>query len=123
MKKIIGIVLIVVLAGGLYYLYQMDEQDKQEMEAMRKSMEQARATARVQAKAKFAEDVRAEFANCQTALEKSKNDYMQQHGKPIRNKPGEFKLSKADTDALSKQQADGAAACQQAHDDRLKKGM
>ncbi len=53
-KKIVGVVLIIVAAGAWFYLDQLNKQELQEAAEARKALEQARAQAQARAAANSA---------------------------------------------------------------------
>lgn len=127
-KKIVGVVLIVLCAGAWFYLDYLNKQELQAAEEMRQAMAKARAEAlakaqaMAQARAKFEADIRAELAACMANADKAKNDYLTANSKPIPKKPGQFIVPKGVQEEADKMLATGNAACQQTFDTRLQTG-
>ena len=123
-KKIVAIVLIVLTGGAWIYL---DYENKQEIlaaEEMRKAMIEmrAQAQARAAAKAKFEGQIQAELASCKATADKSKEDFMMAHQKPVKHKQGQFTMSQQDMDEATKSYDAANAACQSAYDKHLQTG-
>lgn len=127
-KKIIAVVLIILAGGGWFYLDYLNKQELQAAEELRRSMEQARAQALAKAKAlaearaKFEALILADLTTCKTDAEKAKADYVTQHQKPVRRKPGQFTIPQAVADEAAKMLETANAACQRTYDTRLKNG-
>lgn len=127
-KKIIGVVLIVLCAGAWFYLDYLNKQELKAAEEMRQAMVQARAQAqeKVQAlalaKAKFETDIRAELTTCQANAEKAKTDYISANSKPVPKKPGQFTVPQKVQDEAAKILATDNAGCQRVYDAHLQKG-
>jgi DNA-binding protein H-NS len=127
-KKIIALVLIVLAGGTWFYLDYLNKQQLQQAEELRRAVEQARAQALAQAraiaeaKAKFEEQILADLTACKTDAEKAKTDYVTQHQKPVRRKPGQFTIPKAVADEAARMLETANAACQATYDARLQSG-
>jgi len=123
-KKIVAVVLIVLAGGGWFYLDYLNKQELQAAEQSRKEMEQTRAQAqaRMQAKAKFEEQITADLAACKATAEKAKEDFLTQHQQPVKRKPGQFTIPQAATDEAAKTLDTANAACQTTYDTRLNSG-
>jgi hypothetical protein len=127
-KNMIGVILIVVCAGGWFYLDYLNKQELIAAEEMRQAMikvraeAQARALAMEQAKAKFEAEIRAELAACKANADKASNDYIAANSKPIRKKPGQFNTPKNVQEEAAAMLAKGNVDCQSAYDTRLLQG-
>jgi hypothetical protein len=123
-RIIIGVVLILLAGGAWLYLDYLNKQQQAEAEEMRQAMIQAhaRAAALQQAKAKFEAQILSDLNNCKAAAEKANTDYITAHQKPVRHKPGQFNLPRANADEAAKTLEAANAACQQAYETRLKNG-
>jgi hypothetical protein len=125
LKKIVGIVLIVLCAGAWLYLDYLNKQELQAAEQIRQEMMQARAQAQAKALArgKFEATILAELGTCQANAEKAKSDYITANSKPVRKKPGQFTVPQTVQDEAARILATGNADCQQAYNARMQKGL
>lgn len=127
-KKVIAAVLIVLAAGGWFYLDYRNKQEIQAAEELRKSLEQARAVAaakakaQAEAKAKFEAQIMADLTACKATAEKAKEDFLDAHKKPVKRKPGQFTIPQAAQDEAAKNLEAANATCQETYDTRLKNG-
>ena len=123
-KKIVAIVLIVLTGGAWIYLDYENKQEIQAAEEMRKAMAEmrAQAQARAAAKAKFEGQIQAELTTCKATADKSKEDFVIAHQKPVKHKSGQFTISQADMDEATKAFDAANAACQSTYDKHLQSG-
>jgi hypothetical protein len=127
-KKIIALVLIVLAGGTWFYLDYLNKQEMQQAEELRRTMEQMRAKALAQAKAvaeakaKFEAQILADLTACKADAEKAKTDYVTQHQRPVRRKPGQFTIPPAVADEAARMLETANAACQATYDTRLQSG-
>jgi len=126
-RKVVAVVLIVLAGGNWLYLDYRNKQEMQELEELRRSMEQAHLQALAEAKAvaeartKF--EAQADLNACKTGAEKEKEDFLIRNRKPVRRKPGEFTIPQAAMDEAEKNLETSNAACQSTYDARLKNGF
>jgi type II secretory pathway pseudopilin PulG len=127
-KKVIAIVLILATSGAWFYLDQLNKQAIREAEESRKAMEAARIQAKLRteaasaAKAKFEAMLLADLNNCKAEAEKAKNDYLDQHKKPVRHKRGKFTVPQSVMDEATKTLEAADAVCQSTYDTRKAQG-
>ena len=127
-KKVIAVVLIVLAAGGWFYLDYRNKQELQAAEDLRRSLEQAReqalarAKAQAEAKAKFEAQIMADLTTCKATAEKAKEDFLEANKKPVKRKRGQFAVPQAAQDEAAKNLEAANAACQSTYDTRLKNG-
>jgi len=123
-KKIVAAVLIVLSAGGWFYLDYLNKQEQKFAEQSRIEMQQARAKAQARAaeKATFETQIMADLTACKAAAEKAKEEYLTQHQKPVKRKPGEFTVPQENIDEAAKTLDAANAACQTNYTSRLSSG-
>jgi hypothetical protein len=123
-KKIVAAVLIVLSAGGWFYLDYLNKQEQKFAEQSRIEMEQVRAKAKAhaEAKAKFEAQIMADLTACKASAEKAKEEYLTQHQKPVKRKPGEFTVPQESIDEAAKTLDAANAACQATYTTRLSNG-
>ncbi|MDP2805024.1 MAG: hypothetical protein Q8O24_03700 [Gallionellaceae bacterium] len=122
-KKIVAAVLIVLSAGGWFYLDYLNKQEQKFAEQSRIEMQQARAKAQARAadKAKFETQIMADLTACKAVAEKAKEEYLTQHQKPARKK-GEFTVPQESIDEAAKILDAANATCQATYTTRLSSG-
>jgi hypothetical protein len=123
-KKIVAGVLIVLSAGGWFYLDYRNKQELKFAEQSRLELEQvrAKAQARAAAKSKFEAQIMADLTACKEAAEKAKTEYLTQYQKPVKRKPGEFTVPQENIDEAAKTLDTANAACQATYTTRLSAG-
>jgi hypothetical protein len=117
-KKITAFLLILITGGVWVYL---DYLNKQEL-ALVEQTRQEFLVIHEQARERFKSLVNSDLSACQAAAEKNKNNYVTLNQKSVPNKPGEFTVSKAVSDAAAKLLDEENAACQRNFERSLKKG-
>ncbi len=127
-KKVIALVLVILAAGGWFYLDYRNKQEIAAAEELRRAMEQARlqaaarAKALAEARAKFETQITADLTACKAAAEKAKEDFLEAHKQPVKRKRGQFAIPQAAQDEAAKTLDAANAACQETYDTRLKNG-
>lgn len=120
-KGIIAVVLILLTGGSWVYLDYLNKQEQAAAEQMRKEMEQARA--RAVARERFESELFNQLSSCRQAAETANHDYLAQHEKPVRGKPGRAGAPpKAVMDDAVKMLEAAYVECQRTYDTGLKSG-
>jgi len=122
MPRIIAGLLLIALTGGAWvYLDYLNKQEQVAAEEMRKDMEKARA--RAVAKGRYESEIFNELASCRDAAKKANHDYIGQHERPVRGKPGQvIPAPKAVMDDAVKMLEAAYVDCQHTYDARLQSG-
>ena len=120
-KNIIGVVLIVIAAGGYFYLDMRNKEEIQAAEDARKEMDALRARAAAAAaaaaanKQKFEAQLMAELNACKETATKAKDEFLAQKRKKAQQKAAQAEADKT-LEAAN-------AACQATYDGKLAAGQ
>ncbi len=119
-RIIIGVLLILLTGGTWIYLDYLNKQEQAAAEEMRKDMERARA--RAVAKERYESQLFNELASCREAAKTANHDYLAQHEKPVRGKPGQTSAPpKAVMDEAVKMLEAAYVECQRTYDAGLQR--
>ena len=115
-KNIIGVILIVIAAGGYFYLDMRNKEEIKAAEDARKEMDmlRARASAAAAAKEKFEAQIIADLNACKDQAAKNKEEFLAQ-----KRKKSQQKAAQAEADKTLEV---ANATCQSTYDSRLAAG-
>lgn len=129
LKAIAGILVIVLAAGGWFYLDYLNKQEQAAALELRQMVEKNRAIAvaaeqaRVAAKAVFEANLNSELKSCLAAAQQANTDYLAANQKPVPRKAGQFTIAQTFIDTAAQVLADANTACQQQMEKSLAVGM
>ncbi len=128
-KTIVGVVMILLAAGGWFYLDHLNKEELAAAAEMRKVVENNRALAiaaekaKVEARAQFETQISADLKSCKEVAENANTEFLTQHQLPVRRKPGQFTIPPEATEEAAKTLDAAHAECQSIYDKRLAIGM
>ncbi len=128
-KAIVGVVMILLAAGGWFYLDHLNKEELAAAAEMRKVVESNRAlavaaeNAKIKARAQFETQIIADLKSCKEVAENANTEFLTQHQLPVRHKPGQFTIPPEATEEAAKTLEDANAECQSVYDKRFATGM
>lgn len=119
LKTILGLIVIILAAGGWFYLDYLNKQEQAASVELRQTVEKNRAIvlaaeqARVAAKAALEAKRKMELNTCLDAAQQANTDYLATNQKSVARKAGQSALTQAAIDVAIKTLTDAKTSCQQ----------
>ncbi|MGZ8256631.1 MAG: hypothetical protein ACXW1C_02265 [Gallionella sp.] len=129
LKTLAGVMMMVLAAGGWFYLDYLNKQEQAAALELRLTVEKNRAKAvaaeqaRIAAQAAFTAQLNTDLVACQAAAQQANNDYLTSNQKPVARKAGQFTVAQNFIDTAAQTFSDANAVCQQQFEQHLAAGM